>query len=140
MAAIVGYILGESYTKPEIGEIMVGEGDNLVYIRRSGAVGFEGIQSLEDLKLGLEREIKELDRQISERRRAAALARSLAEKLEAQKAIRELEEVRKKKRHDFFQSQDAIDANRDTLIADMEKQLQESHVTQQVFIFRWSSL
>ncbi len=92
----------------------------------------------DDLKLGLEREIKELDRQISERRRAAALARSLAEKLDAQKAIRELEEARKKKRHDFFQSQDAIDANRDTLIADMEKQLQKSHSLQQVFVLRWS--
>ncbi|NNM84195.1 MAG: DEAD/DEAH box helicase [Phycisphaerales bacterium] len=92
----------------------------------------------DDLKLGLEREIKELDRQISERRRAAALARSLAEKLDAQKAIRDLEEARRKKRHDFFQSQDAIDANRDTLIGDMEKQLQKSHSIQQVFIFRWS--
>ncbi len=92
----------------------------------------------DDLKLGLEREIKELDRQISERRRAAALARSLQEKLDAQKAIRELEEARKKKRRDFFQSQDAIDANRDTLIADMEKQLQKSHSIQQVFAFQWS--
>ena len=90
------------------------------------------------LKLGLEREIKELDRQISERRRTAALARSLAEKLDAQKAIRELEEARKKKRHDFFQSQDAIDANRDTLIADMEKQLQQQHQCHPLFTIRWS--
>jgi len=92
----------------------------------------------DDLKSGLEREIKELDRQISERRRAAAMARSLQEKLEAQRGIRELEEARKKKRQDFFKSQDAIDANRDTLIADMERQLHKSHSIQQIFAFQWS--
>ena len=86
----------------------------------------------------MEREIKELDRQIGERRRAAALARSLQEKLDAQKAICELEDARKKKRQDFLKSQDAIDANRDKLIADMEKQLQKSHAIQQVFVFWWS--
>ena len=92
----------------------------------------------DDLKLGLEREIKELDRQIGEGRRVAVLARSLAEKLDAQTAIRELEDARRKKRQDFFKSQDAIDANRDTLIADMEKQLQKSDTIQQLFIIRWS--
>ncbi len=66
------------------------------------------------------------------------MARSLAEKLEAQRAIRELEDARRKKRQDFFKSQDAIDANRDTLIADMEKQLQQSHTVQQIFALRWS--
>jgi hypothetical protein len=86
----------------------------------------------------LEREIKELDRQIGEGRRVAVLARSLAEKLDAQTAIRELEDARRKKRQDFFKSQDAIDANRDTLIADMEKQLQKSDTIQQLFIIRWS--
>ncbi|MGC8561334.1 MAG: hypothetical protein ACP5O1_11720 [Phycisphaerae bacterium] len=50
MAAIVGYVLGESYTTPEIVEITVGESDNLVYIRKTGAIGFDGIQSLEDLR------------------------------------------------------------------------------------------
>lgn len=50
MAAIVGYVLGESYTDPEIAEITVSENENLVYIRKAGAVGFDGLQSLEDLR------------------------------------------------------------------------------------------
>jgi hypothetical protein len=50
MAAVVGYVLGESFTKPEIAEINVSEAENLVYIRQAGAVGFDGIQSLEDLR------------------------------------------------------------------------------------------
>src|SRR3954469_2911742 len=50
MAAVVGYVLGESFTDPEIGEITVSENENIVYIRRTGAVGFDGLQSLEDLR------------------------------------------------------------------------------------------
>ncbi len=50
MAAIVGYVLETSFTTPEIAEITFGENDNLVYIRKAGAVGFEGIQSLVDLR------------------------------------------------------------------------------------------
>lgn len=50
MAAIVGYVLGESFTEPTIAELTVSERENLVYIRQEGAAGFEGIQSLEDLR------------------------------------------------------------------------------------------
>lgn len=50
MAAIVGYVLGESFTTPSIAELTVSEQENLVYIRPDGSVGFEGVQSLEDLR------------------------------------------------------------------------------------------
>jgi hypothetical protein len=50
MAAIVGYVLGESYTDPEIAELTVSESENIVYIRKSGAFGFDGLQSLDDLR------------------------------------------------------------------------------------------
>lgn len=50
MAAIVGYVLGESFTEPTIAELTVSEQENIVYIRPEGAVGFDGIQSLEDLR------------------------------------------------------------------------------------------
>ena len=50
MAAIVGFVLGESFTDPEIAELTVSENENIVYIRKAGAVGFDGLQSLEDLR------------------------------------------------------------------------------------------
>ena len=50
MAAVVGYVLGESYTDPDIAEITVSEHENLVYIRQEGAAGFGGIESLVDLR------------------------------------------------------------------------------------------
>lgn len=50
MAAIVGYILGEAYTTPQIAEIAVSEAENYVHIRAAGSERFEDIQSLEDLR------------------------------------------------------------------------------------------
>jgi hypothetical protein len=50
MAAIVGYVMGESFTDPEIVEITVSEAEGIVYFRKAGAVGFDGLQSLEDLR------------------------------------------------------------------------------------------
>ena len=44
----------------------------------------------DDLKLGLEREIKDIDRQIKEARRAATAALTLEEKLAGQKQIKAL--------------------------------------------------
>jgi hypothetical protein len=50
MAAVVGYVLGESFTDPEIAEISVSEAEGIVYFRKAGAVGFDGMQSLDDLR------------------------------------------------------------------------------------------
>jgi hypothetical protein len=50
MAAVVGYVLGESFTDPEIVEISVSEAEGIVYFRKAGAVGFDGLQSLDDLR------------------------------------------------------------------------------------------
>ena len=50
MAAVVGYVLGESFTQPQIAEITVSERENLAYFRQSDGVGFDGLQSLEDLR------------------------------------------------------------------------------------------
>lgn len=50
MAGIVGYVLGESWTDPAIAEITVSETEDLVYVRKTGAVGFDGVQSLTDLR------------------------------------------------------------------------------------------
>jgi len=50
MAAIVGYVLDQAFTEPAIAEIKVSKTENLVYIRQAGAVGFDGIESLGDLR------------------------------------------------------------------------------------------
>jgi len=91
----------------------------------------------EDLKAGLERELREIDRQLREARRAATLAPTLAEKLEAQKAVRALETTRSRKRRELFHAQDKIDARRDELIAGIERQIGQRHEVRGVFLCRW---
>jgi adenine-specific DNA-methyltransferase len=91
----------------------------------------------DDLKQGLEREIKDLDRQIREFRKTSALAAALKDKLEAQKALKSLESERNRKRRELFDAQDAIDAQRDELIGRIEKQLRQRHTVKPLFAFRW---
>ncbi|MBW1965042.1 MAG: DEAD/DEAH box helicase [Deltaproteobacteria bacterium] len=91
----------------------------------------------EDLKQGLEREIKDIDKQIREVRKTAALAQSLQDKLAAQKIIKSLEKMRNNKRRELFDAQDAIDVQREELIENIEKQLKQRRSVQTLFCIRW---
>ncbi len=91
----------------------------------------------EDLKQGLEREIKEIDKQIREARKTAALVQSLQDKLAEQKVIKALEKTRNTKRRELFDAQDAIDAQREALIVNIEKQLKQRRSVQVLFCVRW---
>jgi adenine-specific DNA-methyltransferase len=92
----------------------------------------------DDLKQGLEREIKEIDRAIRDARRVALMAGSLQEKLDAQKHLRALESERNRKRRELFEAQDQIDAQRDALIAKLEGQLRQKLETQTLFAVGWA--
>ena len=77
----------------------------------------------DDLKVALEREIKDMDRQIREARRAASRAGSLEGKLEAQRQIKALEGHRNSKRKSLFEAQDQIDGRREQIIRDIESRM-----------------
>ena len=91
----------------------------------------------DDLKLGLEREIKEFDRQIKEVRKISVAALTLEEKLAGQKQIKALEAERSKRRRALFDAQDQIDQRRDKLIEEIEGKLQQKVNSQQLFSVRW---
>jgi ERCC4-related helicase len=91
----------------------------------------------DDLKAGLEREIKELDRQIKEARRAATAALTLEEKLEAQKRIKAIEAQRNTRRRALFDAQDDIDRRREQLISEIEGKLGQKTTLQELFTIRW---
>jgi adenine-specific DNA-methyltransferase len=91
----------------------------------------------DDLKVGLEREIKEIDRQIKEARRAATAALTLEEKLAGQKQIKSLEAVRNAKRRNLFEAQDEIDRQRAELIALIEAKLEQKSALSSLFTIRW---
>jgi len=92
----------------------------------------------EDLKQSLEREIKELDKEIRETRHASRLAARLEDKLAAQRKVRDLEEKRKRMRRDLYEQQDQIDGRRDQLIAGMERQLKQEHSAEIIFCIGWA--
>lgn len=91
----------------------------------------------DDLKVGLEREIKDIDRQIKEARRAASAALSLEDKLNGQKQIKALETHRKERRRSLFDAQDGIDDKREALIEKIEGKLQASASSEELFTIRW---
>ena len=92
----------------------------------------------DDLKLGLEREVKEIDRQIKEARRAATTALTLEEKLAGHKLIKMLESQRSEKRRSLFDAQDDVDKRREELIATIEGKLTQKSELQQLFAIRWN--
>jgi adenine-specific DNA-methyltransferase len=91
----------------------------------------------DDLKVGLEREIKEIDRKIKEARRAATTALTLEAKLAGQKEIKVLETARGQKRRSLFDAQDAIDNQRAQLIAQIEGKLRQKTDIRSLFVIRW---
>jgi superfamily II DNA or RNA helicase len=91
----------------------------------------------DDLKVGLEREIKELDRRIKEARTKSKGAATLADKLAAQKEQRDLEGQRDKKRRELFDRQDEIQRKRDGLIDELERQLKQEIAVSTLLTCEW---
>jgi F0F1-type ATP synthase membrane subunit b/b' len=87
--------------------------------------------------VGLENEVKELDREIKDARRSATVAATLEEKLHWQKRQRELEEKRNQLRRRIFDRQDEIDGQRNRLIEDLEGKLSRQVQTNKVFTVQW---
>ncbi len=92
----------------------------------------------DDLKLGLEHDLKEIDRGIKEAKKQAKLTQTLQEKLGVQKLVKDLEKQRSRKRRELYEEQDRIDAERERLISEIEAQLELSHSVQEIFTVRWS--
>jgi len=91
----------------------------------------------DDLKLGLEQQIKELDREIKEARRTTTTLPTLEEKLSWQKRQRELEGKRSQLRRELFTRQDEIEAQRNDLISQLENQLQQHVEDLALFTIEW---
>ena len=91
----------------------------------------------DDLKLGLEQEIKEIDREIKEVRRTAATSPGLEEKLLWQKKQRELDGKRSLLRRELFARQDEIEAQHNAFINQLEIQLQQQVEECVLFTVEW---
>jgi adenine-specific DNA-methyltransferase len=91
----------------------------------------------DDMKTGLEREIKDLDRSIREAQRIATAAGTLEEKLAGQRQVRALESERNQKRRSLFDAQDDLERRRDELIASVEAKLHQALDLRELFAVEW---
>jgi hypothetical protein len=73
MAAIVAHVLGELWTEPAIAEVTVSESEDLVYVRTTGGVGFDGVQSHTNLRNNWNRLLDTASLTPDERREAVQL-------------------------------------------------------------------
>ncbi|MDD2707878.1 MAG: SNF2-related protein [Verrucomicrobiae bacterium] len=93
-----------------------------------------------DLKDGLERELKELDREIKETKRQARIATELDAKVELHKKARDMERRRNDKRRGLFEAQDQVDSQKEDLIGRIESRLKRAVQSKELFVIRWKTM
>ena len=92
----------------------------------------------DDLKEGLEQEIKDFDKEIREIRKQAKLAPTLEEKLMFQREQKKLENKRSAARRELFEKQDEVDDKREAMISDIETRLAQQISQKNVFTIEWA--
>lgn len=90
-----------------------------------------------DMKVGLEKEIADLDAEIRLRKSEAKRMSSLADKVAAQREIKEMERKRAEKRMNLFEAQDEIDARKEDLLVKIEQMLEQKIDEEELFTIRW---
>ncbi len=91
----------------------------------------------DDLKAGLEQEIKNLDAELKDVKKKAKLQESLEAKLALHRLAKELEAGRSRKRRSLYEAQDEIDHRKEDLISQVEARLRQRVESEQLFVIRW---
>lgn len=91
----------------------------------------------EDMKISLERELQDLDTEIKLLKGSAKKLPTLAEKVSAQRKIKDLEHRRAEKRQNLFTAQDEVDARKEELLSSVEKMLNQKVEQKDLFTIKW---
>lgn len=97
-------------------------------------------QWADDMKISLEKEIRDLDAEIKLRKAEAKKMLNLEAKVKSQRQIKELEKKRSEKRQTLFSAQDEIDDKKETLLTDIEKRLNQKIEQKQLFTIQWKMI
>jgi hypothetical protein len=92
----------------------------------------------DDRRTSLKVELDELDAEIRETRRAARLASNLPEKLEKQQALRKLETRREEAWRNYDSASRELEKQKDSLLDEISKRLQQSSSNEVLFMLRWN--
>lgn len=90
-----------------------------------------------DLPWNPQRELKNIEAEIREAKKAKRLAADLQSKIAAQKLVNELEQKRNHKKRSLFDAQDEIEQRKDSLIGEVEARLQQRTTRQEIFTLQW---
>lgn len=91
----------------------------------------------EDVKSGLEKELRDLDAEIKLRKSESKKTSRLEEKVRLQRLIKDLEKRRSEKRLNLYQSQDEVDVRKETLLAKIEAMLAQKISQTKLITFHW---
>jgi hypothetical protein len=97
-------------------------------------------QWADDMKLSLDKEIKDLDAEIKLRKYEAKKMLNLEAKVKAQRAIKDLEKKRSEKRQHLFEAQDTIDDRKESLLNEIERRLKQAIKTTELFTIKWKMI
>lgn len=92
----------------------------------------------EDRRRSLQAELDELDETIKETRKAARLAPNLPEKLAKQQALRKLEAKRDEAWRNYDAASKELEKQKDSLLDEVSKRLEQKSGSQKLFVIRWS--
>lgn len=91
----------------------------------------------EDVKQALDQQLKNLEKEIREAKKAARAMKTLEEKANAQRQVKKLEKDRDKKMLEFFETRKQVDEKSDELLEAIEAKLNLSHEVEEIFSIRW---
>lgn len=91
----------------------------------------------DDMKLSLEKEIKDLDAEIKLRKGEARKMLDLQAKVNEHRIIKDLEHKRSEKRRSLYEAQDEIDFRKENLLVDIESRLSQKTFITDLFTFHW---
>lgn len=91
----------------------------------------------EDVKSGLEKELRDLDAEIKLRKSESKKTSRLDEKVRLQRLIKDLEKQRSEKRLNLYQAQDDVDEKKEMLLAKVEAMLAQKIEQTKLITFHW---
>jgi ERCC4-related helicase len=97
-------------------------------------------QWADDMKLSLDKEIKDLDAEIKLRKSEAKKMLNLEAKVKAQRGIKGLEKKRSEKRQHLYEAQDTIDDRKENLLNEIERRLKQEVKTTELFTIKWKMI
>ena len=91
----------------------------------------------EDVKAGLERELRDLDAEIKLRKSESKKTARLEEKVRLQRIVKDLEKRRSEKRLNLYHAQDEVDEKKETLLSKVEAMLSQKIEQKKLITIHW---